>query len=320
MYDADIKKLPVDLKLELIKFERTGEKIIDSFTSGVNSFNPPDLLYHYTDDRGLKGVLESGNLWFTDIFNLNDPSELKHGFSKAVEILDRMTRPRMPIHDIFFNGFSNFVRKGGLGAAANFFTCSFSLAKDDLGQWRAYADNGRGYALAFDAKELDEGFIGDAKNNPSTFLITYDDEKLDKLFWEIINAGVSLIRLALGKDLTQEQRTIFMVQFSTMFSVFFLNASIYFKHEAYENEEEFRFLQTYRKDLPPNHLIRSRPYSLVRYREVSWKTVAAKSLRRIVVGPAADFTKARQFAEDCCKEFYSSPVEIIQSRIPYRAS
>lgn len=320
MYDPEIELLPVDLSAALLKFEKTGEEIIDRFTAGVNSFNPPDLIYHYTDDRGLKGVLESGNLWFTDIFNLNDPSEIRHGFSKAVALLDRMTRPRMPIHETFVNGFSNFVDHGGLGAAANFFTCSFSLANDDLGQWRAYADNGRGYALGFDAKELDESFIADPKNNPSTFLITYSDAKLDELFWEIINAGMALIGLPRGKGLTPQQARIYMVQFSTMFSVLFLNASLYFKHEAYKNEEEFRFLQTYRKDLPPNHKIRSRPYSMVRYREVNWKTVAAKSLRRIVIGPAADITKARQFAEDCCKEFYASPVEIIQSRIPYRAS
>ncbi|MDP1699788.1 MAG: DUF2971 domain-containing protein [Aestuariivirga sp.] len=320
MYDPEIEMLPADLKAALLKFEKTGEETIDRFTASVNSFEPPDLLYHYTDDKGLKGVLETGNLWFTDIFNLNDPSEIAHGFRKALELLDRLTRPRMPIHETFLRGFTNFVDKGGLGAAANFFTCSFSLASDDLGQWRAYADNGKGYALGFDAKELDESFMGDPKNNPSTFLVTYNDAKLDELFLKIINAGMELIALPRGKGLAQQQARIYMVQFSTMFSVLMLNASLYFKHEAYKNEEEFRFLQTFRKDLPPNCKTRSRPYSLVKYREVNWKKVAAKSLRRIVIGPAADITKARQFAEDCCKEFYASPIEIIRSKIPYRAS
>jgi hypothetical protein len=320
MYDPEIEMLPADLKAALLKFEKTGGEIIDRFTAGVNSFKPPELVYHYTDDNGLKGILENGNLWFTDIFNLNDPTEIAHGFKKAVELLDRLTRPRMPIHETFVSGFANFADKGGLGAAANFFTCSFSLASDDLGQWRAYADNGQGYALGFDAKELDESFTGDHKNNPSTFLVTYDDAKLEKLFWEIINAGIALIGLPRGKELTQQQARIYMVQFSTMFSVLFLNASLYFKHEAYKNEEEFRFLQTFRKDLPPNHKTRSRPYSLVKYREVNWRNVAAGSLRKIVIGPGANFPKARQFAEDCCKEFNKSPVEIVQSKIPYRVS
>jgi hypothetical protein len=40
-------------------------------------------LYHYTDGRGLKGVIESGEFWFTDYRHLNDPSELIHGIDMA---------------------------------------------------------------------------------------------------------------------------------------------------------------------------------------------------------------------------------------------
>ena len=38
-------------------------------------------------------------------------------------------------------------------AASHFFICCFSGDSDDLGQWRAYDDNGQGFALAFDASE-----------------------------------------------------------------------------------------------------------------------------------------------------------------------
>jgi hypothetical protein len=34
---------------------------------------PPPIIYHYTNDAGLRGILESGKLWLTDIFDLNDP-------------------------------------------------------------------------------------------------------------------------------------------------------------------------------------------------------------------------------------------------------
>jgi Protein of unknown function (DUF2971) len=34
----------------------------------------------------------------------------------------------------------------------DFFTASFTAERDDLGQWRAYADNGRGFALGFAPK------------------------------------------------------------------------------------------------------------------------------------------------------------------------
>src|SRR5208282_4143874 len=40
-------------------------------------------LYHYTNGQGLKGMLESGRVWFTDYRRLNDPSELTHGIDMA---------------------------------------------------------------------------------------------------------------------------------------------------------------------------------------------------------------------------------------------
>jgi hypothetical protein len=53
---------------------------------------------------------------------------------------------------------------------------------------------------------------------------------------------------------------------------------LFYKHEAYRNEQEYRFLQLHRGDVPaPDVKFRSRPYSLVRYREFDWKSVAAEA-------------------------------------------
>jgi hypothetical protein len=41
----------------------------------VNPPKPAGLLYHYTDLRGLLGILESGSIWATHIRFLNDLSE-----------------------------------------------------------------------------------------------------------------------------------------------------------------------------------------------------------------------------------------------------
>jgi len=38
-------------------------------------------------DVGLRGILETGQLWLTDVFSLNDPSELNHGFSLLLKAL-----------------------------------------------------------------------------------------------------------------------------------------------------------------------------------------------------------------------------------------
>src|SRR5262249_23392302 len=44
-------------------------------------------LYHYTDGRGLRGIIESETIWFTDYRHLNDPSELIHGIGMAHDVM-----------------------------------------------------------------------------------------------------------------------------------------------------------------------------------------------------------------------------------------
>ncbi len=38
----------------------------------------PRYLYHYTSQKGLLGILDTGKLWMTDILYLNDSSEFSH--------------------------------------------------------------------------------------------------------------------------------------------------------------------------------------------------------------------------------------------------
>jgi hypothetical protein len=73
--------IPRDMSAELETFDREAGEILTGFIGDLKSKPPPPILYHYTTDVGLRGILESGKLWLTDIFSLNYPSELKHGFS-----------------------------------------------------------------------------------------------------------------------------------------------------------------------------------------------------------------------------------------------
>jgi hypothetical protein len=106
-------------------------------------------LYHYTDGLGLKGILESGRVWFTDYRHLNDPSELKHGIDMAHDVARRLgTGADGPVR-LFLERFTDLFRHDNFAATLGFFIACFSRARDDLGQWRAYADNGRGFAIGF---------------------------------------------------------------------------------------------------------------------------------------------------------------------------
>ncbi|TLG79021.1 DUF2971 domain-containing protein [Methylocystis sp. B8] len=320
---TDLDFVPPDMRAKLQKFDHEAGQIIASFVGTIEASPPPSIIYHYTNDVGLRGILETGNIWLTDIFNLNDPSELSYGFSHVVKILNSKAVDGPPPSKLFAQQIEALLVQGGIQAAAHYFVSSFSSTGDDLGQWRAYADNGRGYALGFDAKELEKAFTKESDvpiPNNCTFPITYDDSKLVELHMQLVERMFPLLSLPYGRGLSSEGIREYISELYVLFAIHALRSVLFFKHEAYKNETEYRFLQIHRADVPPPEVkLRSRPYSLVKYREFDWRSAAAGALKEIVIGPAADREKAFQFAADCLRSFHDTVFEPFHSKIPYKA-
>ena len=49
-------------------------------------------LYHYTDARGLEGIITAQQVWFTHYQHLNDPSEMEFGLGRREPYRCRRTR------------------------------------------------------------------------------------------------------------------------------------------------------------------------------------------------------------------------------------
>jgi Protein of unknown function (DUF2971) len=318
----DNSEIPQAIHDALSKFDADADAIVRAFVGPLELQRVPALVYHYTNDAGLRGILETGRLWLSDIFSLNDPSELSHGVSHTVKILNAKAENGPPESKTFAKHFASFY-EGGMEGSAHYFVCSFSSDGDDLGQWRAYADNGRGYALGFDGVALEDAFTkknGAPIPNNSTHHVTYNDAALIDIHRRMIEKMFGLISLPRGKRMSAASINEYMKELSITLSLHALRASLFFKHEAYENEKEFRFLQIHRADLPaPEVKRRYRSYELVKYREFDWRQVQSRALKQIVVGPAADSRKATRFAKECLAAFNSGAVEVTQSAIPYRA-
>jgi hypothetical protein len=307
------------MKDAIVTFDREARQIVEAFATKLeSSYKAPELVYQYTNDVGLRGILQNGRIWLTDVFSLNDPSELRHGLSRAQAILTQKAATGPPESKIFAKDFALLDK--GLHRVAHYFVCSFSEAKDDLGQWRAYADNGRGYALGFDSKALEDAFARTETptSNNATFPVTYDDSILDGIHLQLIERMFGLISLPNGRRLPGDVIVAYMAGLLATLASHALHAGLFFKHQAYNNEREYRFLEVHRAEPIPAHELRTRPYSLIRYRELNWKGAAPAALKKIVIGPAADPEKSPRFAEDCLREFVTGKVEIVRSEIPYR--
>jgi hypothetical protein len=305
----------------LAQFERQMDTLIEDFVSEISA-TAPALIYHYTDDGGLRGILESGNLRFTDVFNLNDPSELRYGVEPALEAISEEANHGPPEVALVADALRTVLR-GAIERVAHFFVCCFSTADDDLGQWRAYAHNGRGYALEFDGPALENSLGASPPTTTQSFPVTYGPDKLEWLQQQIVGLVLPLISAPRDRTLPNNVIAAYMSELSTRMSVHVLRAALFFKHQAYDNEKEYRFLQLFKHGPKvPDLKYRARPYQLVRYREIAWRTAAPNALRRIIVGPAADWKLASQFAEQCLREFHPTldAKAIGQSLIPYRAT
>jgi hypothetical protein len=300
------------------EFDRESIRINNDIVHKLDQ-NIPPVIYHYTNDIGLRGILETGKLWLTDVFALNDPSEIIHGLSYFIKALDAKIANGHPEGKSIYEFFEVCMQKKILPLI--FFVCSFSSAGNELGQWRAYADNGRGFSMGFDTKILEKAFEKDIVtpghgSMNATFPVTYNDRKLAKIQRDLVIRLFLINPFPSKEDLGEDafkDKLLYSLGYSSLYPTMF------FKHGAYKNEKEYRFLQIHAANSTPIVNYRSRSYSLIKYREFDWRSLAAKALKKIVIGPAADKEKVSQFTRDCFQEAGIDAVELEESKIPYRS-
>ncbi|KKA43743.1 DUF2971 domain-containing protein [Salinivibrio sp. KP-1] len=135
----------------------------------------PALIYHYTTQEALLGILQGGGIWLTDISKMNDPHEkelglkvlegellIRYNDEKAREIMERV---RYLTRNIIY------------------FSCSFSDKENDLSQWRSYASDGEGFCLGFDKDSLKD-FCDNGEHDFRMMKlspVTYDSENFKEL-------------------------------------------------------------------------------------------------------------------------------------------
>lgn len=163
--------------------------------------NSEETIFHYCSAETLQAIATYGTLRFTDINMLNDAQEVRWAYSifeeAATRLIKRLgvpdTAPEISIS--FIESIDEIISPMQL-IAHPFITC-FSLKGDLLGQWRAYADGGKGFAIGFNADSL--------KNQlPATFLrVLYDKEEQVR---EMMGALVAIYLSFEGSKTDQRSR------------------------------------------------------------------------------------------------------------------
>lgn len=315
------RDLPPYLKRVAEKYDEQADACIRSYLTAMESVPSPPRLYHYTNAAGLAGILTSGTLWLSDIFTLNDPSELVYSMKVALELAK--AQPQSPEMKLLTEQLGHFMSLDAAKFVASYFVCSLSVNGDDLYQWNMYADKAVGYALEFDTTLLEAAFTKCGEEpiiNNSTFPLEYDRGRLEQLIGQMLAllvAKIAFVRRVMPADAGAYGAFMSGLVLTTALHLY--RTSLFFKHPGYKHEGEYRFQALYGQNSPPAGVkVRAKGNMEVKYLELPWRALVPIALTGIRVGPAADFYSAKAAAIEALASVGLGSVPIEKSEIPYR--
>ena len=248
----------------------------------LKALKPPSRLYHYTDRKGLVGILESGTIRASAARYLNDAQELSVAFEVARQLLGEKGPASTPEMDkLHFR-----IREQLQGRETDFDSFVFSTSADGgdvLSQWRGYSDAGNGYALGIEGPSL----VKTLSEAGVLFILApceYDEEPQRALIGDIIADAEQ----ALHKAIQDGKATDTAIYEGTAhFLIGFTIAAPIVKHRAFREEKEWRLIFPFSSLGDPDVWFRDAGRLLVPFKKVSLKgkTSRKTSIVEVVVGP-----------------------------------
>ncbi len=121
-------------------------------------------MFHYCPTESFHGIVSSKTIWLSNSEYANDPNENRLAYDLLAQISENST-------DNIVKQFAKVVLELKFGIIDEMSSYVFCMSenKDDLNQWRVYADKGFGYMLAL---------------RPQYFL--------DNGFWNLLDQGITL--------------------------------------------------------------------------------------------------------------------------------
>ena len=279
--------------------------------------------YHYTSLQAFEGILQNQEFWFTDVFHLNDTQELKHGAEVAVRTLrSHPLAASGPVVKFFCQEMSNLLTSH-LAGLFSFFVVSFTPLRDDLNQWRAYGDAGKGIAIGLKSPLFHPAPASPMpKYTMTTVTMVYDADVVTKRIRDIITLALGWL-LPFNKRWPQEQKALrdFLRDYGAEISTKVIMEVLTAKHPAYRSEEEVRLVITAPRQTCATLIKqRVRPLTgqIVPY-FAEKMPLLGNGIHEVVIGPAAPTSTDQAVRAILAKHKLNGTALVKASTIPFRS-
>lgn len=281
---------------------------------------PDKELFHYTSIQGMQGIIGGRSLWLSDITSFNDPDEIEYGkrmANSALEILK--SENDCPTVKWFLDGMRPWIESFGKVHNRVFVVC-FCEEDDLVGQWRDYADKGRGYSLGFRISSDTKAVINTADFTMTKELyvrrVIYDEEEQMKWIVSYLKYAIAIVRQNSPTRPEAYSMSLEMVNLV-------LDMLLCFKHKGFAGEKEWRVFRVTQKDHELEGLkVRNSLGLIVPYRPIfifdkGADDMAVLPLRSITCGPALEFDQARSGLEEFLRQVShdTTPIKLVPSEI-----
>ncbi|MFP8645021.1 HNH endonuclease [Priestia aryabhattai] len=139
------------------KEQSVDSKKLNTWVNKYFSTSVPNNLCHYTNLNAAKGILDTKEMWLSNVRTMNDPDELSYGYR-----LITMALEELEVNGIFqpyqktLENLKEVMKqlaeqKVIVGNAEIYLTC-FSAARNTIRQWVTYGDTANGVSLMFNGK------------------------------------------------------------------------------------------------------------------------------------------------------------------------
>lgn len=318
-----------------MKKETIEEKILKELTdvklsAKKNKMEDNTMIAHYTTMEGLVGLLNSGTLcegkmmlkmWATNIYALNDPTELLHGYDIIQEWLPKIeselnVNDKDRLSNIWKNYatgekpdsyYNNLLKESLYNQEYSAYILSFSRKIDDLAMLRMYSQNATGVCIV-----MSSGMIQETCN---LYDVCYDDN-----FEKIIFTPFEMFKTVYKQYLNRLHETQLEndVKFRFMLNhlvTYIMLIAPYIKRSDYSYEEEIRFAKPY-KITDDIKFRTNRNGNLIPYIEVN---IPFKAIKKIIIGPCANYNVSQYVIEQKLKSMGISDIpKIVKSEKEYR--